>query len=71
VLGGTLLAGGYVSVLGTTLGSALVTVIQGGLLVLGVGDYWLQLYLGLFLLGAVLLERYRGVFLQLRLRRGS
>ena len=71
VLGGTLLAGGYVSVLGTILGSALVTTIQGGLLVLGVGGYWLQLFLGLFLLGAVLLERYRGLLSLTRYRRGS
>ena len=61
VLGGTALAGGVVSVLGTVLGAALVTVIRSGLLVMGIGSFWLQLFLGLFLLGAVLLERYRGV----------
>ena len=60
VLGGTALAGGFVSVGGTMLGAALVTTIRGGLLVMGIGNFWLDLFLGLFLLLAVLLQRYRG-----------
>lgn len=59
VLGGTLLSGGLVSVVGTLLGAALVTTIRSGLLVLQVGNFWLQLFLGIILLAAVLLERYR------------
>lgn len=59
VLGGTLLAGGFVSVIGAMLGAALVTTIRSGLLVLQVGNFWLQLFLGVILLAAVLLERYR------------
>jgi ribose transport system permease protein len=62
VLGGTALAGGFVSVFGTFLGAALVTIIRSGLLVLNIGNFWLQLFLGLFLLAAVLAQRYRGVF---------
>jgi ribose transport system permease protein len=62
VLGGTALAGGFVSVLGTFLGAMLVTVIRSGLLVLNIGNFWLQFFHGLFLLGAVLAQRYRGVF---------
>jgi len=62
VLGGTALAGGFVSVLGAVLGAMLVTVIRSGLLVLNIGNFWLQLFLGLFLLGAVMAQRYRGVF---------
>ena len=62
VLGGTALAGGFVSVVGTMLGAALVTIIRSGLLVLDIGNFWLQLFLGLFLLAAVLMQRYRGVF---------
>ena len=62
VLGGTALAGGYVSVLGTLLGAMLVTIIRSGLLVLNIGNFWLQLFLGLFLLAAVLVQRYRGIF---------
>jgi ribose transport system permease protein len=61
VLGGAALAGGFVSVGGTVLGAALVTTIRSGLLVMGIGNFWLDLFLGLFLLAAVLLQRYRGV----------
>jgi ribose transport system permease protein len=61
VLGGAGLAGGFVSVGGTMLGAALVTTIRSGLLVMGIGSFWLDLFLGLFLLAAVLLQRYRGV----------
>ena len=57
VLGGAALAGGFVSVGGTMLGAALVTTIRSGLLVMGVGNFWLDLFLGLFLLAAVLLQR--------------
>jgi ribose transport system permease protein len=60
-LGGTLLSGGLVSVVGTMLGAFLVTTIRSGLLVLQIGNFWLQLFLGLILLLAVLLDRYRSV----------
>jgi ribose transport system permease protein len=62
VLGGTLLSGGAVSVVGTVLGAALVTTLRSGLLVLQIGNFWLQLFLGLILLLAVLIDRYRGVY---------
>jgi len=61
VLGGTALAGGSVAVLGALLGATLVTIIRSGLLVLNIGNFWLQLFLGLFLLAAVLAQRYRGI----------
>jgi ribose transport system permease protein len=67
VLGGTLLSGGAVSVVGTVLGAALVTTLRSGLLVLQIGNFWLQLFLGLILLLAVLVDRYRGVYAE-RLR---
>ena len=59
VLGGTLLTGGAVSVLGTFLGAALVTVLSNGLLQLSVGEFWIQAFLGLILLLAVGLDRLR------------
>jgi ribose transport system permease protein len=59
VLGGTLLSGGSIAVVGTVLGALLVTTIRSGLLVLQIGNFWLQLYLGLILLFAVLIDRYR------------
>jgi ribose transport system permease protein len=61
VLGGTLLSGGIVSVIGSVIGAALVTTIRSGLLLLQVGNFWLQLFLGVALLGAVMIERYRSV----------
>jgi ribose transport system permease protein len=56
VLGGTLLTGGKVSVLGTFLGAMLVSTLTNGLLLLRVGEFWVQAFLGLLLLAAVLLD---------------
>ena len=66
VLGGTLLSGGSVAVIGAMIGAALVTTIRSGLLVLQVGNFWLQLFLGLILLLAVMADRYRGIFAERR-----
>lgn len=59
VLGGALLSGGRVSVLGAVLGALLVTVLNSGLLLLHVGEFWVQLFLGLLLLGAVTIDKAR------------
>ena len=56
VLGGTLLAGGRVSVLGAFLGSVLVSELTNGLLQYRIGEFWVQTWLGLLLLLAVLLD---------------
>jgi ribose transport system permease protein len=48
-------------VIGTAIGATLVTTIRSGLLVLQVGNFWLQLFLGIVLLLAVMIERYRSV----------
>jgi ribose transport system permease protein len=61
VIGGTSLAGGAVSVIGTILGALLVSTIRSGLLILRFASFWLQFFLGVFLLAAILLERYRSV----------
>jgi ribose transport system permease protein len=66
VLGGTLLSGGAVSIIGTMLGALLVASIRSGLLILQVGNFWLQLFLGLILLFAVMLDRYRSVYAERR-----
>jgi ribose transport system permease protein len=63
VLGGTLLSGGRVSVTGTFLGALLVSMLTNGLLLLRVGEFWVQACLGLLLLLAVLLDRARRGFL--------
>lgn len=59
VLGGTLLTGGHVSVPGTVLGALLLTVLDNGLLQLHVGAFWVQFFLGVLLLAAVLIEKGR------------
>lgn len=64
LLGGTLLSGGVVSVVGTFLGAVLVTVLQNGLVLLKVGSFWVQFFLGLTLLAAVGLDRWRSVYVQ-------
>ena len=64
LLGGTLLIGGFVSVVGAVLGAVLVTVLQNGLVLLNVGSFWVQFYLGVTLLAAVGLDRWRSVYAQ-------
>ena len=66
VLGGTLLSGGKVSVLGTFLGAVLVTVLTNGLLLLRIGEFWVQACLGLLLLFAVLIDKGQRLFLARR-----
>ncbi|MEV0237781.1 ABC transporter permease [Nonomuraea sp. NPDC050786] len=68
VLGGTLLAGGAVSVLGTVLGAALTQVISKGLNLLQFQLDQLNLYIGLVLLAALSLDRVRHVVAE---RRGA
>lgn len=64
VLGGTLLTGGRVSVLGTFLGGALVTLLSSGLLLLQVGEFWVRAVLGVLLLVAVIADSLRKAWLQ-------
>lgn len=66
VIGGTLLTGGTVSVTGTALGALLVTILTSGLLLLQVGEFWVQAFLGLILLIAVTLDRIRNVVAERR-----
>ena len=66
VLGGTLLSGGKVSVLGTLLGAILVTMLTNGLLLLQIGEFWVQACLGVLLLAAVLIDKARRSFLARR-----
>ncbi|MFI6735359.1 ABC transporter permease [Nonomuraea sp. NPDC050451] len=66
VLGGTLLAGGAVSVLGTVLGATLTQVIYKGLNLLQFQLDQLNLYIGLVLLGALSLDRVRHVVAERR-----
>jgi ribose transport system permease protein len=66
VLGGTLLAGGAVSVLGTVLGATITQVIYKGLNLLQFQVDQLKLYIGLVLLVALSLDRVRHLLAQRR-----
>ena len=64
VLGGTLLAGGRVSVVGTLLGAAFVQVMTSGLLLMRIGEFWILACLGIVLLIAVLTDKARQTILR-------
>jgi len=66
VLGGTLLAGGAVSVLGTVLGATITQVIYKGLNLLQFQVDQLQFYIGVVLLAALSLDRARHVLAERR-----
>jgi ribose transport system permease protein len=66
VLGGTLLNGGKAPVVGTCLGATLVTLLTGGLLLLEIGEFWVQSFLGLLLLVAVFMDKARRSYLTYR-----
>ncbi len=53
VLGGASLLGGVGTVLGTVLGLVLLSVMENGLIILGVSSYWLDFFAGLVILLAV------------------
>jgi ribose transport system permease protein len=57
VIGGTLLAGGYISIVGTLWGAALAVILQSGLVISGVSSFWQLIAVGVVLLIAVLLDR--------------
>lgn len=59
LLGGTLLAGGHVSVVGTFLGATLISILQNGLVLIEISGFWIQFFLGLTLLGVVLTDKFR------------
>jgi ribose transport system permease protein len=57
VIGGTLLAGGSVSIIGTLWGAALAVILQAGLVISGVSSFWQLIVVGVVLLIAVMLDR--------------
>jgi len=59
VIGGAVLAGGHVSVLATCLGVAVITLINNALVLLNVDPFFVQLLLGLMILAAVALNRFK------------
>jgi ribose transport system permease protein len=57
VIGGASLAGGYGTVFGAVIGSVLIEEIRNALLLVGVDPFWQGLFVGLFILLAVFLQR--------------
>ena len=53
VIGGTLLTGGYGSVIGTVLGAFFYAIVQGGLILIGVQGYWVNILFGVVLILSV------------------
>ena len=60
VIGGANLVGGEGGAYGALIGAALIEVIRNSLLLAGVDPYWQGMFVGLFIILAVLLEKFRG-----------
>ena len=56
-----MLGGGHVSVVGTLLGVAVISLINNGLVLMQIDPYWVQLLLGGLILAAVGINRWREV----------
>ena len=59
VMGGTSLAGGKASLMGTAIGAVLMTVVRNGLNLLNVNTFWHQVVIGTIILIAVAADRVR------------
>jgi simple sugar transport system permease protein len=60
VVGGARLMGGYGSVLGAALGAVMIAMIQQGLVLSGIANYWLQFAVGTLIIGAVIANQKLG-----------
>jgi ribose transport system permease protein len=67
IIGGTLLTGGSITALGIFLGAMLMVMIKNGLVMLKINIYWEQAFLGLFILIAVIIDKYRTIYSERRL----
>ena len=61
VIGGASLTGGFGTALGAGIGAVLVEVIRNSLLIAGVNPFWQGMFVGGFILAAVILERIRSL----------
>jgi ribose transport system permease protein len=69
VIGGAVLSGGHVSVAGTTLGVVVVAIITQSLVLFRIDPFVVQIVLGVLILWAVGINRWREVRVERRLRR--
>ena len=58
VIGGTLLTGGYGSVIGPVFGALIVGMVQQGIVYTGIDSDWFQVFLGTMLVAAVMVNNY-------------
>jgi ribose transport system permease protein len=58
-VGGASLSGGEGKVFGTLIGAFIIAVIHNGMNLVGLRSEWQQVVLGLVILGAVLLDRFK------------
>ncbi len=56
VIGGTLLTGGYGSIIGAFIGAFLIGVMRSGLILAGAPSYWYQGFIGVFLVISVIIN---------------
>jgi ribose transport system permease protein len=61
IIGGASLAGGHVSIAGTLLSVLLIALIENGMVLVSVDQYWMQFVLGALIVMAVGLNRWRAV----------
>jgi ribose transport system permease protein len=61
IVGGASLAGGHVSPAGTLIAVLLIALIQNGIVLVGVDQYWMQFVLGALIVAAVGINRWRAV----------
>jgi len=61
IIGGASLAGGHVSPAGTLIALLLIALIQNGIVLVGVDQYWMQFVLGALIVAAVGINRWRAV----------
>lgn len=63
VIGGTSLSGGVGKVEGTLVGAIFIAMLQNGLVILNVSSFWQQVIMGLVVLVAVGIDKYRKAFI--------
>jgi len=61
VIGGAVLAGGHVSVVGTMIAVVMILLLENGLFIARTNPYYMDFFLGLLILAAVVFNRWRTI----------